>query len=378
MRQRPDRAETETALTAEPNTQPFDAHDHEEADGGSVAPSLANRLAGRRHAHTSAVRLHRALLTHPRRGAIPTPEDAVITPTDLGIMDGRSSANAEELMGAGDPGSSASFAGEETLATLREVSINKVFLSAGGIHATSGVSCSNFHEVAIKRAAMATAMHNDRVADSSKFGKVKPAFFAELLQFEAVVTDPAIGAEQREALETAGAALPTAGRNCPAGRAGLIGRSASLAPALGFFDGGRPRAPVVKAEVRPRRPLHVRLLVCARHEKRDLTDLIAEDDRVRHARLVKVAGGDAAALRCLSEFCPGLIARCQRLAGQKRQSGGNRNTHETLPPNPFNVAARDYRWPDPRFKVGGASKRAAESAEHSIFGDCPTQPLLCG
>lgn len=115
--------------------------------------------------------------------------------------------------------SSVSFAGEEALATLRKVGINKAFLSAGGIHATRGVSCSNFHEVAIKRAAMATAVHNYLVADSSKFGKVKPAFFADLSQFEAVVTDPAISAEQREALASAGVVPLTAGRNSSAGQA---------------------------------------------------------------------------------------------------------------------------------------------------------------
>jgi len=91
-------------------------------------------------------------------------------------------------------GSSASFAVEDGLATLDRLGINKAFISAGGVHAEKGVSCSNFHEVAVKRAAMRVALARCLVVDGSKLGKVKPAPFADLDAFDTVITTDAPGA----------------------------------------------------------------------------------------------------------------------------------------------------------------------------------------
>ena len=90
-------------------------------------------------------------------------------------------------------GSSASFAVEDGLATLSRLGINKAFISAGGVHAEKGVSCSNFHEVAIKAAAMRVALARCLVVDGSKLGKVKPAPFADLAAFDTVITTDAPG-----------------------------------------------------------------------------------------------------------------------------------------------------------------------------------------
>lgn len=92
--------------------------------------------------------------------------------------------------------SSASFAVEEGLAVLNRIGINKAFLSAGGVHAERGVSCSNFHEVAVKQAVLRSAVQCCLVVDGSKFGKVKPAFFAELDAFDMLVTDAGPQAER--------------------------------------------------------------------------------------------------------------------------------------------------------------------------------------
>lgn len=104
----PGRADPGAAPTATSTVKPATAHDREEAGGERVAPSLANDLTGRCHADTGAggpdrqrAAVRGALLTHPRCGAIPTAEDAVITPTDLGKIDARQSGDAEELMAAG-------------------------------------------------------------------------------------------------------------------------------------------------------------------------------------------------------------------------------------------------------------------------------------
>jgi DeoR family deoxyribose operon repressor len=67
--------------------------------------------------------------------------------------------------------------------------INKAFLSAGGVDEARGVTCWNFHEVAIKQAAMASAVERHLVVDSSKFGKVKAVRFSQLDDFDSVITE---------------------------------------------------------------------------------------------------------------------------------------------------------------------------------------------
>jgi DeoR family transcriptional regulator, deoxyribose operon repressor len=85
--------------------------------------------------------------------------------------------------------SSASFSSEENLALIAKLGINKAFISAAGVDAQRGVSCVQFHEVAIKQAAIARSVQKYLVVDASKFGQVKPAFFAPLTAFDAIVTD---------------------------------------------------------------------------------------------------------------------------------------------------------------------------------------------
>jgi DeoR family deoxyribose operon repressor len=85
--------------------------------------------------------------------------------------------------------SSDSFASDESVETLRRMGINKAFLSAGGVDEARGVTCWNFHEVAIKQAAMASAVERHLVVDSSKFGKVKAVRFSQLDDFDSVITE---------------------------------------------------------------------------------------------------------------------------------------------------------------------------------------------
>ena len=89
--------------------------------------------------------------------------------------------------------SSASFAVDDGLATLGRIGINKAFISAGGVHATRGVSCSNFHEVPVKQTVIRMAVEKHLVADGSKLGRVKPAHFASLDDFDTLITTPASG-----------------------------------------------------------------------------------------------------------------------------------------------------------------------------------------
>lgn len=106
--------------------------------------------------------------------------------------------------------SSASFSSAESLALLRGLGINKAFISAGGVHAVRGVSCSNFHEIAIKQTAMANALTKILVVDSTKFDTVKPMFFAGLGAFDVVACDDRAGPDARRMVADAGARLVTA------------------------------------------------------------------------------------------------------------------------------------------------------------------------
>jgi DeoR family deoxyribose operon repressor len=92
------------------------------------------------------------------------------------------------LLGGLYNASSASFAVDDGLRTLQRLGVNKAFLSAGGVHPTRGASCSNFHEVAVKQAAMEIAVEKYLLVDASKLGQVKPAHFAGLDRFNAIVT----------------------------------------------------------------------------------------------------------------------------------------------------------------------------------------------
>ncbi len=85
--------------------------------------------------------------------------------------------------------SSDSFTGNESLEALRHIGINKALISAGGVDATRGVSCWNFHEVPIKQAAMASAVERHLVVDSSKFGQVRAVRFAQIGDFDSVISE---------------------------------------------------------------------------------------------------------------------------------------------------------------------------------------------
>jgi DeoR family deoxyribose operon repressor len=89
--------------------------------------------------------------------------------------------------------SSETFSSEEGLRSIERLGINRAFISAGGVHAQHGLSCSNFHEVPIKQAAMRRALHRTLVVDASKLGQVKPAFFGTLDQFDTIVTETGVG-----------------------------------------------------------------------------------------------------------------------------------------------------------------------------------------
>lgn len=86
---------------------------------------------------------------------------------------------------------SGSFSSETALKMLQEINITKGFFSAAGVHEKEGVTCFHFHEVAVKRAAIARSQRQFLVADPTKWGKLRPATFAQLSEFDDWIGKPA-------------------------------------------------------------------------------------------------------------------------------------------------------------------------------------------
>ncbi len=140
-------------------------------DCGSTTPHLAARIARGVHATVVCYSLNVA--------------EILCKNSDLRVI----------LLGGLWHPSSASFSSDESLAQLGRLGINKAFISAAGVDLTRGVSCVQFHEAPVKQAAMARSVQKILLVDASKFGQVKPAFFAGIEEFDRIVTDDGVAAD---------------------------------------------------------------------------------------------------------------------------------------------------------------------------------------
>ena len=87
------------------------------------------------------------------------------------------------------------FVSEEAVRLIRKYRINKAFISAAGVSGSLGITCASTYEVALKRAVIESAAQRILVFDSSKHDQVKPAYFADLEQFQTIITDSQISEE---------------------------------------------------------------------------------------------------------------------------------------------------------------------------------------
>jgi DeoR family transcriptional regulator, deoxyribose operon repressor len=81
------------------------------------------------------------------------------------------------------------FEGPESVALLRRYRATKAFISANGFREDLGVTCLNHYLLSIKQAALRSSIQKVLIADSSKFGKVSSCYFADLSDFDAIITD---------------------------------------------------------------------------------------------------------------------------------------------------------------------------------------------
>jgi DeoR family transcriptional regulator, deoxyribose operon repressor len=84
------------------------------------------------------------------------------------------------------------FESKEGISFIKNYRINKAFISAAGINERLGVTCMNYYEVEAKRAVIESSEMKILMADSSKFGKTRPAYFAEISDFDVIITDSGI------------------------------------------------------------------------------------------------------------------------------------------------------------------------------------------
>jgi len=96
---------------------------------------------------------------------------------------------------------------EEGVELIKRTRASKMFVSASGIHDKLGLTCAYPHETATKRAAIGSALAKILVADSSKFGEVRPGYFARLSEIDEIVTDTDLTKEWREQIASQGIVL---------------------------------------------------------------------------------------------------------------------------------------------------------------------------
>jgi DeoR family deoxyribose operon repressor len=110
------------------------------------------------------------------------------------------------------------FHSPESLALIRNMRADKAFISAAGLDAHLGLTTIFYFEADIKREMIRSARQIIVVADSSKFGKISVAHFADLGEVHTVITDEGISAEYREILRDMDIELIVAGQQAPGGQ----------------------------------------------------------------------------------------------------------------------------------------------------------------
>jgi len=86
-------------------------------------------------------------------------------------------------------GETLTFESPEGIELISRTRADKVFVSAAGVHPELGITTVYPHELQTKKAIMGSAKKRILVVDSSKFGKTKSVYFAELSNFHTIITN---------------------------------------------------------------------------------------------------------------------------------------------------------------------------------------------
>ena len=98
----------------------------------------------------------------------------------------------------------AMFASTEGIDLIRNNRAGIAFVSAAGISLKLGLTCANAYETDTKRAAIGSSLRRVLLADSSKFDRIRPFHFADLSEFDTIITDTGVDDRHRKELQRMG------------------------------------------------------------------------------------------------------------------------------------------------------------------------------
>lgn len=84
---------------------------------------------------------------------------------------------------------------------LKKHRANKGFIGATGINEKLGITCSNNYESDVKQAAIKSSLKKILLADSRKFDRISTTYFADLSEFDILITDKNISLKSKKILE---------------------------------------------------------------------------------------------------------------------------------------------------------------------------------
>lgn len=99
------------------------------------------------------------------------------------------------------------FESPEGISLIEKTRATKVFVSAAGVHENLGITCSNNYEVLTKQAIIKSSLEKILLIDSQKFGIVKSSYFAEITDFDTIITDNGITEEWQNKIHELGIKL---------------------------------------------------------------------------------------------------------------------------------------------------------------------------
>jgi DeoR family transcriptional regulator, deoxyribose operon repressor len=99
------------------------------------------------------------------------------------------------------------FESPEGLSMISSFRATKAFMSASGANSQFGVTCMNAYERETKKAIIQSSMKKILLVDSSKFGVIRSDYFAELSDFDEIVTDEGISKEYVDIIRNLGIVL---------------------------------------------------------------------------------------------------------------------------------------------------------------------------
>lgn len=83
----------------------------------------------------------------------------------------------------------------EGIEIIKRIRANKAFISAAGVSEKLGVTCATAYEKETKKAVIESSDKKILLVDSTKFGKIKISHFADLTDFDIIITDTGISKE---------------------------------------------------------------------------------------------------------------------------------------------------------------------------------------